>query len=96
MDVEIDHLLVYIDTSECTFIRNGKSHDSREAGAHIRRKYGHIKNRVRTTEEFIQYAATKSSMSGKPYQVICSMKEMATAEWLTRELERFRNRKDIP
>lgn len=94
MGTEIDHLLQFIDASDCTFIRNGKAHDSEEAGAHIRKKYSHIKNRVKTTEDFIQYAATRSSMSGQAYQVICSGKNMATAEWLTKELERFRNRKD--
>ena len=96
MESEINHLLEYIDVSECTFVRNGKSHDSREAGAHIRRKFGHIKIRVKTAEDFIQYAATKSSISGQPYHVICSGKQMTTAEWLTQELGRFRDRKDIP
>ena len=94
MDAEIDHLLAFIDTSNCTFIRNGKTHENKEAGAHIRRKYGHIKSRVKATEDFIRYAATKSSMTGQPYQVICNGKEIATAEWLTRELHRFRNRDD--
>ena len=94
MDAEIDYLLAFIEGSDCTFIRNGKSHENKEAGAHIRRKYGHIKNRVKTTEDFIQYAATKSSMSGQPYQVICNGEKMATADWLTRELDRFRNRND--
>ena len=96
MDSEIDYLLATIETSNCTFIRNGKSHNNTEAGAHIRRKYSHIKNRVKTTEDFIRYAATKSSMSGKPYQIICSGKKMATAEWLIQELDRFRNREDNP
>ena len=96
MDSEVDYLLATIEASDCTFIRNGKSHSNMEAGAHIRRKYSHIKNRVNTTEDFIRYAATKSSMSGEPYQVICSGKKMATAEWLTQELNRFRNREDTP
>lgn len=96
MGSEINHLLAFIDASGCTFIRNGKSHDSREAGDHIRRKYGHIKNRVKNAEDFIQYAATKSSISGQPYQVICNGKKMATADWLIRELSRFRNRKEMP
>lgn len=90
MGLEIEHLLQYIDTSDCTFIRNGKSHDSKDAGMHIRKKYDHIKGRIKTTEDFIRYAATKSSMSGRPYQIICDGDKMATAEWLTRELDRFR------
>ena len=94
MGQEIEHLLQYIDTSDCTFIRNGKSHDSKDAGMHIRKKYGHIKGRIKTTEDFIRYAATKSSMSGRPYQVICNGEKTATAEWLTRELDRFRKADD--
>jgi len=94
MGQEIEHLLQYIDTSDCTFIRNGKSHDSIEAGKHIRKKYGHIKGRIKTTEDFIRYAATKSSMSGRPYQIICNDEKMATADWLTRELDRFRRTGD--
>lgn len=94
MGLEIEHLLQYIDTSDCTFIRNGKSHDSKDAGMHIRKKYGHIKGRIKTTEDFIRYAATKSSISGQPYQIICDSEKMATAEWLTRELDRFRRASD--
>ncbi len=90
MGLEIEHLLQYIDTSDCSFIRNGKSHDSIDASAHIRKKYAHIKSRIKTTEDFIQYAATKSSLSGRPYQVICNKDKMATAEWLAQELYRFR------
>ena len=47
-------------------------------------------------EGFIRYAATKSSMGGQSYQVICNEKKMTTAKWLTRELDRFRNREKIP
>lgn len=96
MDSEINYLLATIEESDCTYIRNGKAHDSREAGTHIRRKYSHIKSRVKTTEDFIKYAATRSSMSGQPYQVICDGKKMDTAEWLIQELGRYRNRKATP
>ena len=91
---EIDHLLETIDASECMFIRNGKHYNSSEAGAHIRRKYAHIKGRIGTTEDFIKYAATKSSLTGRPYQVVCKDTKMATADWLEEELERFRRTGD--
>ena len=92
MGAEIDHLFEYIEGATCTFYRNGQEYGSQEASAHIRRKYTHIKGRIKTTEEFIRYAATKSSISGQSYQVICDGKTMATAEWLTRELTHFRDR----
>jgi hypothetical protein len=52
----------------------------------------HFKKRVKTTEGFIKYAATKSSMSGKPYMVRCDGREMSNADWLNRELQKLRNR----
>lgn len=90
MESEIDHLLEYIETSGCTFNRNGTIHDSQDACEHIRKKYTHTKRYIKTTEDFIQYAATKSSMSGRPYQVTCEGNEMPTAKWLLDELARFR------
>ena len=90
VDSEIDHLLQYIETSGCTFHRNGNIHDSRDAGEHIRKKYAHTKRRIKTSEDFIRYAATKSSVSGRPYHVTCDGIKMKTAEWLADELARFR------
>jgi hypothetical protein len=90
MASEIDHLLAYIETSGCTFNRNGTIHNSQDASEHIRKKYTHTKRYIKTTEDFIQYAATKSSISGKPYQVTCEGFEIPTAKWLADELARFR------
>ena len=91
-ETEINHLLRYIETSDCEFNRNGTIHNSQDAGKHIRRKYGHTKRWIKSTEDFILYAATKSSTTGKPYLVICNGIEIPTAEWLSEELARFRER----
>ena len=91
MDTEINHLLKYIEDSGCTFNRNGTNHDSRDASEHIRKKYAHVNRRVGSTEDFIRYAATESSMSGQPYTVICEGVEKKTAEWLADELARSRD-----
>jgi hypothetical protein len=87
---EISHLLQYIEKSECVFTRNGKEHLSAEALEHIAMKYEHIRKRVKTAEDFIKYAATRSSLSGKPYLVRCGESEVLTADWLKAELGRFR------
>ena len=50
------------------------------------KKYDYYKNRITSTEDFILYSATKSTMSGEPYRVICNGKSMHTAEWLKEEL----------
>jgi hypothetical protein len=91
---EIDHLLQFIESSGCTFIRNNKEGSSAKARAHIQKKYNYIKDRVKTTEDFIKQAATKSSMSGKPYKIRCSGKEILLADWLNAELQRLRMKDD--
>jgi hypothetical protein len=88
---EINHLLQYIENAGCTFIRNNKAYEGAEARAHIQKKYDYFKARIKTTEDFIKYAATKSSMCGNPYKVRCKGLEISCAEWLTFELERFRS-----
>ena len=90
MQEEINHLLNYIETSDCIFIRNNSRHTPDKAVSHIKRKYNYLKKRIKTTDDFIDGAATKSSMSGKPYMSICDGKEMATADWLRAELKRYR------
>jgi hypothetical protein len=89
---EIEYLLNAIRTSDCVFIRNGSRHDPAEAEKHIRKKYNYLKKRIHSTEDFIQGAATKSSLSGKPYLMICNNVEIQTADWLRDELEKYRAR----
>ena len=89
---EIDHLLGFIGSSGCSFIRNGEEHDATTAKAHIERKYDYAKRWIETAEQFIEYAATKSSASGKPYRVICAGQEQLSADWLMRELALIRAR----
>jgi hypothetical protein len=87
---EIDHLLRFIETSDCVFVRNGEKHDAAAAHDHIQRKYAYAKRWIETSEQFIEYTATKSSTTGKRYSVICAGREEPSADWLKRELSRFR------
>jgi hypothetical protein len=91
METEILHLLNYIQQSACIFIRNDKEYDGQAACDHIDKKYSYAKRHIKTTDDFIRYAASQSSISGKPYRVRCEGREMPTAEWLRAELERFRH-----
>jgi hypothetical protein len=90
MQAEIRHLLRYIENSGCEFERNGTVYDSKKARSHIERKYDYIESRVDETEDFIKYAATQSSMSGRKYQVTCNGKRQTSAEWLYDELSEYR------
>lgn len=93
-NLEISHLLMFVENSQCLFIRNSTEYSSLEAREHIEKKYEYARRRVETTEDFIQYAATKSSMSGRSYSVICDGSEQATALWLLDELNNYRARVD--
>lgn len=92
---EIAHLLSYLETSRCEFYRNGTWYDSKEARAHLEKKYAYLMNRtlIGNAEDFIELAATGSSVSGKPYQVRCRPNaSVPSGVWLRAELERFRAR----
>jgi|KBSSwiStaDraftv2_1062776.scaffolds.fasta_scaffold173058_2 hypothetical protein len=87
---EIDHLLAFVGTSQCAFIRNGTSYPPAEAREHLSGKLKYAKARISTAEEFIRHLATESSMSGEPYRVKCDGKVIPAGVWLADELQRFR------
>ncbi len=51
------------------FIRNGTEYDPAAASKHLRRKLQAAGNKISTAEEFIEYCATRSSMSGELYTI---------------------------
>jgi hypothetical protein len=87
---EIDHLLEFVATSNCTFVRNGESFPGKDARAHLETKYNFTKWRLSTADEFVKYLATESSTSHEPYTVICNQKEQPAGVWLAEELKRYR------
>ncbi|OOZ39270.1 hypothetical protein BOW52_07475 [Solemya elarraichensis gill symbiont] len=91
----IDHLLNFVSQTDCKINRNGSYHDGPEAVAHIQKKYDYFKDKIGSAEEFIDYSATKSAMSGKYYLVQCGQEEPGTTrEWLLDELGNYRSRKN--
>jgi hypothetical protein len=90
---EVDHLLNFVKHSSCRISRNGKFHDGSAAVSHIKKKYAYFKNDIRTTEQFIELSATKSTLSGNYYMVQCGGgKQVTTKEWLLNELGNYRNK----
>jgi Family of unknown function (DUF5329) len=67
--VEIDELIVYVQTSGIRFIRNGLEYSGAEGAQHLRDKLAKGGDRVKTTKDFITGIASKSFLSGKPYLV---------------------------
>ncbi len=91
---EINQLIVFVKTSQCRFYRNGAWHEASSAAEHILRKYDYVQKKglINSTEDFIKYAATKSSMTGRKYKVQCGDKEaIDCADWLTAELHQIRH-----
>ena len=87
---EIVHLINFVRHSSCTFIRNGTEYKGSEAAAHIQDKYEYYKDEIKTVEDFIENAASKSAMSGKPYEVRCDGKILLAADWIRAEDATYR------
>ena len=90
---EVNFLLSYIGSSGCEFYRNGTWSDSKTAQTHLRDKYNYLVagNQINTTEDFIEKAATKSSLSGQSYKVRCNgSATVSSKQWLRDELTRIR------
>ncbi len=90
---EISHLFAYLKGSGCQFSRNGSWYTPQEAVDHLSDKYQYLihHDMVNTAEDFIEYAGTKSSWSGKPYVVKCgNAAAEETGGWFRAELQKYR------
>jgi Family of unknown function (DUF5329) len=97
--VEIESLLSRLEASECQFYRNGSWHASAEAQAHLRRKLDYLvgKGAIASTEQFIERAATKSSVSGQAYLVRCgATTPVQSSLWFHAQLRALRAASAVP
>jgi hypothetical protein len=66
----IEHLISSVEKLQgAKFIRNGTEYEPKSAAEHLRMKLGKADDKVKTAEDFIKGLASKSSFSGKPYQI---------------------------
>ena len=80
-----------IKCDRCSIERNGKKYAGNDAYSHIMKKYDYFRDRIETSEDFIELSATKSTMSAKYYLVFCDGNPpMRTKDWLLEELREFR------
>jgi hypothetical protein len=90
-ETEITYLLNAIGNSGCAFVRNGKDYSATDAQDHLAMKYRRGKKYASTAEKFIERIASKSSWTGKPYQVLCpDTPAINSGDWLTSQLEALR------
>jgi hypothetical protein len=90
---EISHLFSYLKASGCQFNRNGSWYSPEDAAGHLDDKYQYLlkHDMVNSAEDFIEYAATKSSFSGRAYLVKCGAAEpVETGAWFRAELQKYR------
>jgi hypothetical protein len=67
---KIEYLINQLESmKDATFIRNDKEYDARTAALFLRRKWQMNKDKVRTSEDFIERVASRSSTTGKSYRI---------------------------
>lgn len=90
---EIAGLIDALGRSGCRFERNGSWHDAMQARAHLQRKYDWLRKRGKagTAEQFIERAASRSSVTGRAYHVQCPGKPtLDSARWFRAVLAALR------
>jgi hypothetical protein len=93
VQMEVNFLLDAVERSGCQFYRNGTWRSAHDARVHLRDKYDWLVARdlVHATEQFIDRAATQSSLSGQPYWIRCTGEPaIASNQWLRDRLAQFR------
>ena len=90
---EIDGLMSRLEASDCEFNRSGTWYSGAEAKSHLLRKlkYFEDKGAVQSTEQFIELAASSSSVTGQPYLVRCGNgTPVQSGTWLLLQLQAMR------
>lgn len=87
----IEYLIDSVRTSDLSFVRNGSTYTAREAAAHLKAKYDYFKKQIKTPEDFIRLAGSKSEFSGRAYLVkTADGRTIPSAEWLGSLLAKYR------
>jgi|JI9StandDraft_2_1071091.scaffolds.fasta_scaffold207611_1 hypothetical protein len=93
---EIDALLRAVGTSGCEFLRGGTAYTAAKAQEHLRSKFEYLDERgqLKSAEDFIVKAGTRSSMTGEAYGIRCgSTGAQASEAWLQARLKALRQPK---
>lgn len=91
VEAESRYLIARVAESDRVFWRNGNRHTGPQAAEHIQRKYEHFRDRITTGEQFIELAASRSTLTGKPYEILLADgRRQPLAQWLLKHLEDYR------
>lgn len=91
-ETEILQLLEGLESSDCSFYRNGTWYNGEEASHHLKRKYDYLSRRdlIHSSEQFIERGASTSSFSGRKYKVRCQEVTEESGVYLKRQLGKIR------
>ena len=87
---EVATVFVRLEASGCKFNRNGTWYTSTQARKHLQKKFDYAEKMtsLKTAEEFIAIAASKSSTTGESYQVKCGDQPSVTSSvWLLQQVQ---------
>lgn len=96
VQTEIQSLLTALQSANCQFNRNGSWYNAADARQHMQRKVDYFEDQggFKSTEQFIDMVATKSSVSGDAYQVRCAQAAaQPSAQWMQLQLKQQRTGK---
>lgn len=86
--LKIQYLKDQISASNCEFERNGTLYSVAEALAHIEKKQNYFRAKIDSVEKFIEFAASKSTVSNNPYYIKClGEKKVTSGQWLMKKLK---------
>jgi Family of unknown function (DUF5329) len=66
---KINQLILFVEKTDAKFIRNDVEYSGVDAAKHLRMKREKAGSKIKTAKDFIDLIASKSSVSGKPYQM---------------------------
>ncbi|MDB6115111.1 MAG: hypothetical protein JWQ62_2056 [Lacunisphaera sp.] len=85
---KIEGLLAFVAVQkDIRFVRNGSDYDAAMAVKFLRAKWDRQRAEIKTVDDFIDKAATKSSTSGQPYLIrLKDRTEVPCADFLRKQL----------
>jgi Family of unknown function (DUF5329) len=93
MEREIAGLLQAVGSSGCEFMRGGIAYLAEQAQAHLRAKYDYLaaRGQLASAEDFIDKAASRSSMLGEDYFMRCTgTAPLRSEQWMRARLKALR------
>ena len=78
---KIEQLIAAVERlGNAKFVRNGTAYDAAKAADHLRLKLREAGDRVARAEDFIALCGSRSSVSGKPYEIVFDDGRRITSE----------------